>query len=305
MSNINACRLNICNTPYNLKTESENNMHHDELHLENQRLKRLLEMKDEEILKLSKANNHIVKLVININDTDGTSLSKKYQKKKITHAVKLACWNTHVGELVAKTKCLCCKQVDITQHNFHCGHVTAECKGGTLEVSNLRPICNVCNTSMGSTNMFEYMAEHGFGDDLSNQLPTTSTSHINQPNTSLSITPSSTKTNFVCERCGHDAKTKQNLITHLRKQKPCSSIDNTSVRAREDIVAELVGDTIASKIHVCKHCNKKYTSEAGREKHKKTCPKNPDMLLEKKVDILLREVAELKKEREVHYRRVH
>lgn len=87
---------------------------------------------------------------------------RKYKKKKISHAVKISCWNTHVGELVPKIKCLCCDNVDITQHNFHCGHIVAERHGGTYEMSNLLPICNVCNNSMGTMNMNEFKSNHGF-----------------------------------------------------------------------------------------------------------------------------------------------
>lgn len=108
--------------------------------------------------ELQMIKNSPVKLAINII-SDG---KKKYKKKKITHTVKISCWNTHVGELIPKIKCLCCNNVDITQHNFHCGHIVAECNGGTYEMNNLLPICNVCNNSMGTMNMNEFRADHGF-----------------------------------------------------------------------------------------------------------------------------------------------
>ena len=37
--------------------------------------------------------------------------------------------------------------------SFHCGHVIAEKNGGSIEITNLRPICQICNSSMGTTNM--------------------------------------------------------------------------------------------------------------------------------------------------------
>jgi hypothetical protein len=97
-----------------------------------------------------------------ILNNDNENMPKKYKKKNIPHAVKINCWNTHVGELVAKTKCMCCDNIDITQHNFHCGHIMAECHGGSYDMSNLLPICNVCNSSMGSTNMDEFRQLYGF-----------------------------------------------------------------------------------------------------------------------------------------------
>ena len=82
----------------------------------------------------------------------------KEPKKKISATLKRLVWNTHVGEEIGKKKCLCCKSTDITQMSFHCGHVTAEVNGGELIVSNLKPICQNCNSSMGTKNMNEFMA---------------------------------------------------------------------------------------------------------------------------------------------------
>jgi hypothetical protein len=38
----------------------------------------------------------------------------------------------------------------LTAFDFAVGHNIPESKGGTLELGNLRPICNRCNTSMGA-----------------------------------------------------------------------------------------------------------------------------------------------------------
>ena len=82
---------------------------------------------------------------------------KKETKKKISATMKRLVWNTNIGEEIGKTKCLCCKSTDITQMSFHCGHVIAEINGGELIVSNLKPICQNCNSSMGTKNMNEFM----------------------------------------------------------------------------------------------------------------------------------------------------
>lgn len=104
-------------------------------------------------------NQQVIQVVFNINDNIP---KKQYKKKNIPHSVKIKCWNTHVGELIPKVKCLCCHNIDITQHNFQCGHIIAECDGGSLDIDNLLPICNVCNYSMGSTNMNEFRLTYGF-----------------------------------------------------------------------------------------------------------------------------------------------
>ena len=81
----------------------------------------------------------------------------KSNKKKISATLKRLVWNTNIGEEIGKTKCLCCKSTDISQMSFHCGHVVAEANGGELIVSNLKPICQNCNSSMGTKNMNDFM----------------------------------------------------------------------------------------------------------------------------------------------------
>jgi hypothetical protein len=88
--------------------------------------------------------------------TKATTSSKK-KKKPISATVKRLVWNTNIGEEIGKSKCLCCHSTDITQLSFHCGHIVAESNGGELIVSNLRPICQNCNSSMGTKNMNDFM----------------------------------------------------------------------------------------------------------------------------------------------------
>ena len=83
----------------------------------------------------------------------------KEPKKSIPSSVKKLVWNTNIGEEVGKTKCYSCKSTDITQTSFHCGHVIAASKGGQSIVSNLKPICQNCNSSMGATDMNEFMKQ--------------------------------------------------------------------------------------------------------------------------------------------------
>jgi 5-methylcytosine-specific restriction endonuclease McrA len=55
--------------------------------------------------------------------------------------------------------CYCCNNA-IKIEEWHCGHILAACKGGPNVVDNLKPICSVCNTSMGDTNMNDFKAEY-------------------------------------------------------------------------------------------------------------------------------------------------
>lgn len=66
-------------------------------------------------------------------------------------------WDYWVGEDIGKTKCLCCNQIDITQMTFVCGHIISVHKGGNTKVDNMKPICHTCNSSMGTTNMNDFI----------------------------------------------------------------------------------------------------------------------------------------------------
>ena len=81
----------------------------------------------------------------------------KPKKKSISSTIKKLVWNTNIGEEIGKTKCLCCKSTDITQMSFNCGHVISEHNGGETIVSNLKPICQNCNSSMGTKDMNDFM----------------------------------------------------------------------------------------------------------------------------------------------------
>ena len=99
---------------------------------------------------------------IDMNKTNDvtTNNQESYKKKKIPSTVKRLVWNEHVGENIGKAKCMCCKTTDITQLSFHCGHVMSEKNGGLIEVNNLKPICQNCNSSMGTMNMDVFIEKY-------------------------------------------------------------------------------------------------------------------------------------------------
>ena len=93
----------------------------------------------------------------NKNKKRSNSSNNTIRKKNIPSTVKRLVWNTYIGENIGKYKCYCCKLTDITQLSFHCGHVISEKNGGKINVDNLRPICQNCNSSMGTTNMNDFI----------------------------------------------------------------------------------------------------------------------------------------------------
>ena len=52
--------------------------------------------------------------------------------------------------------CPCCEMTPINQGCFEAGHIVSFKNGGSDEISNLQPVCNICNKSMGIMNMDEY-----------------------------------------------------------------------------------------------------------------------------------------------------
>ena len=81
-------------------------------------------------------------------------------KKKIPKATRMALWNRTFGERRGVGKCHCCGR-EVTQQAFECGHVVASSHGGSDALDNLRPLCAVCNRSMGAEDMTAFMARTG------------------------------------------------------------------------------------------------------------------------------------------------
>ena len=80
---------------------------------------------------------------------------KSYQKKKIPKKVKEEVWVSNFGYKYT-SKCYinwCSNKINV--FNFHVGHDIPECKGGTDNINNLKPICDRCNLSMGSQNTIQ------------------------------------------------------------------------------------------------------------------------------------------------------
>lgn len=85
----------------------------------------------------------------------------KTKKKPVPKKLRQLVWNKWIGEEIGKAKCLCCKSTDISQLDFSCGHIISEKNGGDVTLQNLKPICNLCNSSMGVSNMNDFITKHG------------------------------------------------------------------------------------------------------------------------------------------------
>lgn len=97
-----------------------------------------------------------------LSSTSVTINKSKNRKATIPKSVRSHVWNLYVGGHLNEHRCLCCKKSMIKITDFEVGHVQSEADGGTLEISNLRPICAVCNHSMGRVNMIEFIKRYGY-----------------------------------------------------------------------------------------------------------------------------------------------
>jgi len=103
-----------------------------------------------------------VKPVSAVHATPIVAYQTKHQKQKIPKSVKTHVWELYIGPHINEHRCLCCKKTLIKITNFDVGHVISEANGGTLEIGNLRPICSVCNFSMKTVNMVEFVKKYGY-----------------------------------------------------------------------------------------------------------------------------------------------
>ncbi len=115
-----------------------------------------------------------------------TTQSQQTPKKaNIPKALREQVWIQNVGQQF-EHKCLvewCQNKMNV--FDFHVGHNIPESKGGTTNITNLKPICARCNLSMGSQYSIEEWTKMGV-----KKLPP-------QPN-SITTTPSAKKPWWIC-----------------------------------------------------------------------------------------------------------
>ncbi len=138
-----------------LKEEKENVIilkKDDEIKNLNEKIKSLESEKDSllKYIDLLTKNNNIINKI------------KKYKsKEKIPATIKNSLWRKYFNKNI-NGKCCCCKVENISIKNFDCGHVISEKNGGDICLDNLKPICRLCNSSMSTMNMDEFIKKYGF-----------------------------------------------------------------------------------------------------------------------------------------------
>jgi len=105
--------------------------------------------------------------------------SKPVSRKNIPQALRKKVWLQYIGNNL-EGKCFCCEYNKIDPFNFHCGHVIAHHNGGPITLENLRAICDNCNRSMGTRNMFEFKAILSINGTPMNDTDTSKVVHVLQ-----------------------------------------------------------------------------------------------------------------------------
>lgn len=118
----------------------------------------LREIKMKLKIKSETLKSKLISAIIEYFTTEGEP-EENCVRKNIPQSLRLAIWKTHCGDDI-EHKCLCCgtsvmHHID-GSHDWVCGHVLAVSKGGETVLSNLRPICPSCNSSMGDMCMDEF-----------------------------------------------------------------------------------------------------------------------------------------------------
>jgi hypothetical protein len=85
-----------------------------------------------------------------INRKSLRSYNPTVKKKKIPTALKEQVWIQKCGDIFTCDCSIVWCSNQINPFNFHVGHDIPESKGGTLNISNLHPICDRCNYSMSN-----------------------------------------------------------------------------------------------------------------------------------------------------------
>jgi hypothetical protein len=93
---------------------------------------------------------------------------KSKASTKIPHTLRNLVWKTYASDTYLSTNCFCCRKNIISIDNFICGHIVSRYDGGTIDLDNLRPVCNSCNVSMGTCDMFEFIKNNKLWLDNSN-----------------------------------------------------------------------------------------------------------------------------------------
>ena len=103
------------------------------------------------------------------SDSEPETVKSVYIKESIPRAVKNCLWINYFGDKRIGF-CACCQREPITINNFHAGHIKSEKEHGpgSTTLDNLAPICPLCNLSMGTMHMMDFISKYNLHYGLGN-----------------------------------------------------------------------------------------------------------------------------------------
>jgi 5-methylcytosine-specific restriction endonuclease McrA len=141
------------------------------------------------------------------------------RRTSIPKAVKVQVWNIYIGADKAEGKCYVCgRTIHVT--DFDLGHNQAVAKGGKNNISNLRPICRTCNTSMG-TQAIESFKKKYFNPIGTEEKPSSTKRTAAKKKTTATKRKTTSRTTIVRKRTSITIATKRPTI-RAAKAKPKS-----------------------------------------------------------------------------------
>jgi hypothetical protein len=145
--------------------------------------------------------------------------SKTRKHKTIPKKLREIIWNTYIGKDKGMSVCFCCRKSEITQMNFQCGHIISEYNNGTTDIENLLPICCLCNSSMGTTNMDEFMKKYNIGNlEKKGNIVIIKNNPEPQINNDI-IRKLNNPTLYICDICEYETKYKSHINDHINSKR--------------------------------------------------------------------------------------
>ena len=91
----------------------------------------------------------------------------KSKRKNIPKTIRKSVWNKFIetdDPDKLKGKCFVGCNTKINIDNFELGHIISHSNGGKDNIENLRPICSLCNKSMGTQNLLDFKEQYGLSN---------------------------------------------------------------------------------------------------------------------------------------------
>lgn len=201
-----------------------------------------------------------------------TAKAKRAPKQKIPATLKNAVWATYIGGSCHEADCYCCGLEKISRANFAAGHINAEATGGDVTLDNLRPICTLCNSSMGRANMREFILTYRlrgkFATELQNPLEIEGNAQSLLEKTSTSLDSKSETESDVLESV--DRNTPEQTLMCLSLTSDPSSSESVS-EAEIDLLETQIGAPPTSKssekrAKECPFCKVSITNVSAHQK---------------------------------------